>query len=201
MLPSEISLPLASGPLPSSGLGATSTTTSTTLLITTTKAFDPIAALEVESGSGCWKDQWGCVMSDQWQPDAGLKYPENSGCTINVVPSGGTKLEVEDFNTEGCCDRLTVNGRDYSGWASDLSGVVATGTMSWTSDYSLSEHGWKICPTAPPAKGQLGSKTAKGCRCQDDWTFSGEHYRGCANPDSDPGGIWCWVQTDDIDGC
>merc|ERR1719215_712240 len=43
---------------------------------------------------------------------------------------------------------MTVNGEDYSG-SSKPHHVTPTQAIQWSSDYSVSNTGWKICPAAP----------------------------------------------------
>lgn len=51
---------------------------------------------------------------------------------------------MDSFDTEARYDKLTVNGRMYSG-AAGPSGVVATGVIEWFSDFSVTKAGWRIC--------------------------------------------------------
>eukprot|EP01023_Acetabularia_acetabulum_P063866 TRINITY_DN8108_c1_g1_i1.p1 TRINITY_DN8108_c1_g1~~TRINITY_DN8108_c1_g1_i1.p1 ORF type:complete len:610 (+),score=97.18 TRINITY_DN8108_c1_g1_i1:125-1954(+) len=39
------------------------------------------------------------------------------------------------------------------------------------------------------------TSTIAGCKCLEAWPYSGEVYSGCANPDNDPKGPWCNVDT------
>eukprot|EP01024_Parvocaulis_polyphysoides_P015940 TRINITY_DN17057_c0_g1_i2.p1 TRINITY_DN17057_c0_g1~~TRINITY_DN17057_c0_g1_i2.p1 ORF type:complete len:469 (-),score=77.34 TRINITY_DN17057_c0_g1_i2:412-1818(-) len=34
-----------------------------------------------------------------------------------------------------------------------------------------------------------------GCECMRMWTYAGQIYSGCANPDNNPNGAWCFVDT------
>jgi len=60
------------------------------------------------------------------------------------------------FSTEGIHDYLTVNGNDYSGGEAEVVGgiesLVATGTITWSSDFSVEGEGWEICHGVEPAE-------------------------------------------------
>eukprot|EP00928_Gymnodinium_smaydae_P060047 TRINITY_DN435_c0_g1_i10.p1 TRINITY_DN435_c0_g1~~TRINITY_DN435_c0_g1_i10.p1 ORF type:complete len:637 (-),score=114.68 TRINITY_DN435_c0_g1_i10:159-2069(-) len=100
----------------------------------------------VQTGS-CTVDESGCVMSTSFDGSSS-QYPGNDRCTINV---GGNSpaIEVVEFDTESNWDKLIVNGRDYSGGASDLHGVVPTGPIEWRSNCCRNRLGWKLCPRRP----------------------------------------------------
>lgn len=89
-----------------------------------------------------------CVTSPGW-PE---RYGNNQRCKIHM-PQG--PIDVKDFDTEASgYDELEVNGVDHQGSrAYSLNGVIADGPIEWTSDYSVTRTGWKICvtPSATPA--------------------------------------------------
>merc|ERR1719277_2445086 len=58
--------------------------------------------------------------------------------------SDGVRLNVLEFDTESGYDFLTVNDQQYSGNIGP-DDVLATGTIHWTSDYSVTKRGWVIC--------------------------------------------------------
>jgi len=100
----------------------------------------------VLTGSGCQfdKSDSNCIHS--------LNYPSNYGnneeCEVelSVVP-----LAVDgDFMTEYFYDKLTLSGVEYHGAPprnlADLDGVHS-GTMTWTSDVSTTNKGWRLCRT------------------------------------------------------
>lgn len=60
-------------------------------------------------------------------------------------------INVVRFDTEAVYDTLTVNNVKYGG-SEGPHGVIPTGNMKWSSDYSVSGAGWKLCPdlTASP---------------------------------------------------
>lgn len=91
------------------------------------------------TGSGCTASGR-CVRSN-YAPT----YGNRESCTVSVSQS---PLYVAQFQTERGFDFLHVNGASYSG--SSNPGVIAKGTIGWTSDYSVVKGGWKVC---------------KGCRC------------------------------------
>merc|ERR1712118_406444 len=97
---------------------------------------------EVTAGNGCVVDANSCVMTKNYPEN----YDTNEACTITVHQE--VPLQVVSFPTEARYDRLTVNGRDYSGSAGPAEGEVPTGEMKWKSDFSVVRQGWKICPMA-----------------------------------------------------
>eukprot|EP00959_Pyramimonas_sp_CCMP1952_P299851 6271937-Pyramimonas_sp.AAC.1 len=56
---------------------------------------------------------------------------------------------VESFDTEAFFDYLTVNGLEYSG-TSGPDGVTPTGSMMWSSDFTVQSSGWRLCVALPP---------------------------------------------------
>eukprot|EP00913_Durusdinium_trenchii_P023942 g22484.t1 len=76
---------------------------------------------------------------------AALVSGNNQRCTIAVNQSLARPFQVVDFDTERNYDRLTVNGRSYSG-RKKPSGVVPFTAIGWESDEDLTARGWKICP-------------------------------------------------------
>lgn len=41
-----------------------------------------------------------------------------------------------------------------------------------------------------------GQETRAGCRCADSWAYGQNKYEGtCEDPESDPGGPWCFVDA------
>ena len=73
----------------------------------------------------------GCISSTNYPMD----YPNYDLCQIQVH-QGGWAIHVQDFETEGNYDKLTVNGKEFSGsgtWKGPR-GIVPTGTIEWRSD-------------------------------------------------------------------
>jgi hypothetical protein len=90
-----------------------------------------------------------CVSS----PNHPSNYANNQYCSFEG-PSG-TIIETEAFATETYFDRLIVNGVTYTGTSGPPDGTQVTGSITWTSDYSVTRTGWKLCATggspSPPS--------------------------------------------------
>ena len=136
-------------------------------------------------------------MSPNYNKDAATMYPNHEGCDISVVDAA--KMEVEDFNVEGGYDFLVVDGTKFSG-SSQPQGVQPKTGISWSSDYSVTKTGWKICPKVIPPPPVPNSKTSKGCDCKASWSYGGVSASFCDNPDSDPRGVWCAVVDSSCQG-
>jgi len=110
----------------------------TTLRPTLPPAPTPAPGTWVVKGSGC-EMNGACVQSNN--------YPQNYGndeaCVIEI---GGLPIAVEDFETESGYDKLTADGVAYSGTSINIDGVHS-GSLSWASDYSVTNKGWRICRT------------------------------------------------------
>jgi subtilisin family serine protease len=91
----------------------------------------------VISGSGCEMDG-NCIQS--------LNHPSNYGnnqqCSVELYGSIG--LSVSAFDTERSYDVLSVGGRYYSGTSGPSNGAYS-GTLTWSSDGSVTRSGWKLC--------------------------------------------------------
>ena len=78
----------------------------------------------------------------------GFQYSSNERCQVTFAQH--VLLQVHLFDTESCCDKLTVDpsaaGIDYSG-TDGPDGVASA--LSWSSDGSDVRDGFKICFTAP----------------------------------------------------
>merc|ERR1711990_266460 len=110
------------------------------------------AGLSVSRGR-CTTDAAGCVSS----PNYPRNYGNNQRCTINVRAAG--TLSATHFNTESCCDKLRVNGRNYAGRNGPSNVAVRAGSqISWRSDFSVTRGGWKVCPNAPRASGSASAR-------------------------------------------
>mmetsp|Transcript_41619 Transcript_41619/g.89349 ORF Transcript_41619/g.89349 Transcript_41619/m.89349 type:complete len:674 (-) Transcript_41619:54-2075(-) len=86
-------------------------------------------------------DEPACVTSQNYPNYYGV----DESCTMNFASGEAMVLSVVSFSTETTYDYLTVNGNDYSGSADGLDGVLASGQMTWVSDFSTTATGWKIC--------------------------------------------------------
>jgi hypothetical protein len=98
----------------------------------------------VDSGL-CTVDSTGtCFRS----PNYPSNYGDNQQCTITAHEA--VTLSVTAFSTESCCDKLTVNGVQYSGTSGpDGVQVVADSTITWTSDSFTSRTGFEVCGAFP----------------------------------------------------
>jgi len=95
------------------------------------------------TGSGC--EMNGACISSKNYPS---QYGNNEECRVSMTE---VPLAVEgSFNTERSYDKLTLNGVEYHGTPpsnlDDLNGVKS-GTMTWSSDFSVVNSGWKLCRT------------------------------------------------------
>jgi len=88
-------------------------------------------------GSGC-VESGNCVQSTNHPGN----YGNNQQC--NVVLYGDVSISVEAFSTESSYDYLTIGGTRYSGSSGPSSGVYS-GVITWGSDYSVTNSGWKLC--------------------------------------------------------
>jgi hypothetical protein len=134
-------------------------------------------------------DQQGCFMSPNWDGESNATYGNDQECKITVVPHGQWSMagavfpgiEVVDWAVEECCDKLTVNGAQFTP-SNDLNNVVVPVPsndpniypMVWSSDGSVVNAGWRICPkhsdepvpptsppTMPPTAPPSGGVTAE----------------------------------------
>jgi len=97
-----------------------------------------------------------------------LDYGNYQECEVQVF--GTVPVLVEHFETEACCDKLTVGSFQYGG--SGVSFELVSRDMHWKSDYSETAAGWRICsqlgsvtppaPTPAPAPGWTIS-SGSGC--------------------------------------
>jgi len=101
-----------------------------------TPAPPPSGTFEVTAGTGC-TTTGNCIQSKNHPSN----YGNNEGCTISAYD---VALTVDAFNTESRYDILNMGGRAYSGTSGPASGTYS-GVISWTSDYSVTKSGWKLC--------------------------------------------------------
>lgn len=81
-----------------------------------------------------------CVTSSNYGKG---NYPNNEKCSIKT-PSAGT-LKVTDYKTERGYDYLTIDGTRYSYAAPPAKILSAPKTISWRSDGSVTNKGFKMC--------------------------------------------------------
>jgi len=90
----------------------------------------------------CQMDEQHCITSPN--------YPENysnyDSCKIAVNVSAAVPLDVKDWATEAWYDKLNIGCEVYTG-AQSPQGVTPNGDIAWDSDASVTERGWKICPS------------------------------------------------------
>jgi hypothetical protein len=115
----------------------------------------------VTSGPCTMEQGTGCIMSPNWDGGS-AKYEIEQACDISVVAGAsgsGPEMEVVDFNVETGYDKLMVNGAEFN---PDTAGdsVVPAGSMTWSSDFSVNDKGWKICPRATPSPATTAPATA-----------------------------------------
>jgi hypothetical protein len=86
------------------------------------------------------------------------QYANNERCGIQVR-TAIVLTTPYGFSTESCCDHLTVNGVAYSGTQGPAGIVVeAGGTITWSSDQSITSSGWTVCAdSSRPSSPQVGA--------------------------------------------
>jgi hypothetical protein len=72
-------------------------------------------------------------------------YLNNQKCTIEIDAANAAPISVEYFNTEWYFDYLLIDGRKYSGSRRRPSGKTPSSTIVWSSDFSVTRRGWKLC--------------------------------------------------------
>ena len=108
----------------------------------------------IQSSTGPCVVQGNCVCSSNYEgaecgaiPGPGItQYANSEVCEVTFSKSA--TLHVHHFETESCCDKLTVGGISYVGTAGPANGVSAS-SLSWASDSSVQGQGWKICLSDP----------------------------------------------------
>merc|ERR1719330_788868 len=101
-----------------------------------TPAPPPPGTFEVTAGTGC-TTTGNCIQSNNHLSS----YGNNEACTISAYD---VALTVDAFSTESGYDFLTMGGVAYSGSSGPASGTYS-GVISWSSDYSVVNSGWKLC--------------------------------------------------------
>ena len=118
----------------------------------------PENLFRITSGSdGCSLSNDGTCVTD------GIgSYSNNERCTIEATAA--VTLRVDAFDTESCCDRITIRSVQYSGSSTSdgPAGVrmSAGETMTWRSDGSVTRSGWAIC--AAPDSGRRLQTASEG---------------------------------------
>jgi len=89
------------------------------------------------TGTGCTMSG-NCIQSNN-HPGS---YGNNEECSIEAA---AVAITVDAFSTESRYDFLTMSdGVAYSGTSGPPSGTYS-GVISWSSDYSVTNSGWKLC--------------------------------------------------------
>jgi hypothetical protein len=103
------------------------------------------------NGAGTWsviygncttvqtQEEGACVQSTNYPQD----YPNGDACTIRGVV--GTEIRTAAFNTESGFDYVYVDGVNYAGTDGPSQVTLERGTITWTSDGSVTRSGWKFC--------------------------------------------------------
>jgi len=121
-------------------MGTVYTTTTTTTTSSQRLEFVNDSFWNVSSGP-CTIDRTGCLLSPNWPKN----YGNNEACEIAVNSKNIPKpIFSISFVTEYRYDVLRVNKVSYSGFTGP-SHVTPTETITWTSDYSITKSGWKLC--------------------------------------------------------
>ena len=97
------------------------------------------AGLEVTAGASfCQIDANGCAT------DGAGVHGNDEACTVRVNQAGF--LNATEFDTETCCDYVTIGGTEFSGLDGPHGVAVSAGsTFQWQSDYGTTNAGWTIC--------------------------------------------------------
>jgi len=97
------------------------------------------SGLRVTSGASfCTVDANDCVS------DGAGQHGNREACTVEVLGAG--TLDATEFDTESCCDHVTIGGTPYQGSTGpDGVAVAADSIFTWTSDGSVTNDGWIIC--------------------------------------------------------
>lgn len=79
-------------------------------------------------------------------------YSDNEVCTINGVPRYPIVVNAFEVESQVTCvyDALIVEGVKYCGTTGPAGVVATSGTISWSSDGSVTRAGWEICFPPPP---------------------------------------------------
>ena len=71
-------------------------------------------------------------------------HANNERCTVRAIRS--LYATATYFQTESCCDRITIGTSQYAGTTGPANVQMAAGaTMSWSSDGSVTSGGFIIC--------------------------------------------------------
>merc|ERR1712176_488890 len=100
---------------------------------------DPSAAAGTWTVTGTGCTQVGDCIQSKNHPS---NYGNNEACQIDASE---VAITVDAFSTESGYDFLTMSdGQSYSGSSGPPSGTYS-GTFFWSSDFSVTNSGWKLC--------------------------------------------------------
>jgi len=91
----------------------------------------------------CQMDEQHCITS----PNYPKNYSNDESCKIAVNVSAAVPLDVKEFATEAWYDQFVIGCQEFSG-AVTPQGVTPSGDITWASDGSVTDVGWKICPSS-----------------------------------------------------
>lgn len=123
---------------------------------------------QASNDSGFWRVSSGsCYVNGSCltSPNYPGFYGMGEHCKASVTRDG--ILTSEAFRTESCCDHLIIAGVTYRGTEGPMNIYVdhTQDTLSWVSDYSNTDAGWKICFT-PQATAPLLRQKSGNCEIQ-----------------------------------
>ena len=73
-------------------------------------------------------------------------------CTVQATSA--LYATATHFNTERCCDHVTIDGTRYSGTTGPVNVAMAAGdTLAWYADGSITRDGFTICATTATTRG------------------------------------------------
>ena len=73
-------------------------------------------------------------------------YLDNEQCSFTPYSTTvGMVLNTFSFQTESCCDKLTVNGVQYQGNIGPSNVVLGSGAITWYTDSSVVYSGFQVC--------------------------------------------------------
>ncbi|CAK0869737.1 unnamed protein product [Prorocentrum cordatum] len=96
--------------------------------------------------SGACARDGSCVESPNYPQDYGV----DQECTVEIDLGSAAPILVESFNTESFFDYLIVNGVEYSGGIGP-SGITPSTSIVWSSDFTATQSGWRLCAGSPPS--------------------------------------------------
>jgi hypothetical protein len=123
----------------------------------------PVTQFQVISGDCAVVDGGMCIVSPNWPED----YEDDEECELRAPERGvvhpRVKVVARQFETEGCCDKLSVGDERFGGDLEEGPDEEVSGRtiITWSTDFSAPSKGWKVCaedippppPPPPPAPG------------------------------------------------